>query len=176
MILRKINAVLGIFTTVMVMVHDISHGVWMLTGGSVGINTGNMPWVLFVTMMVHAVLSIVLGILGHKGAEKRECKSYGNLNIPTNIQRASGVLLIVLTILHVLGASGILVPPQIVHAILLPLFFAVVLMHTAVSTSKAFITLGIGNASFIRTADIVTKVICVVTLIADVAGLYLYLF
>ena len=80
MILRKINAVLGIFTTVMVMVHAISHGVWMLTGGSVGINTGNMPWVLFVTMMVHAVLSIVRGIVGHKGAEKREGKSYGNFS------------------------------------------------------------------------------------------------
>jgi hypothetical protein len=176
MILRKLNAVLSLLVTAMLMNHAMFHGIWMLTGGAVAIRTPEfMPWALFILMMVHAVLSIVLGVLGHKGAEKRECKSYGNLNIPTNIQRASGVLLIIFTILHVAGAVGILVPPPLVHAILPPLFFTVVFMHTAVSVSKAFITLGIGSARFIKTADIVIKVICVLTLIVDVVGFYLFL-
>ena len=48
--------------------------------------------------------------------------------------------------------------------------------HVAVSTSKAFITLGIGNAEFIKTLDAVVKVVCVATLIADVAGFFLFLY
>ena len=176
MVLRKINAVLSLLVTAMLMNHAAFHGIWMLTRGAVAIKTPEfMPWALFILMMVHAALSIVLAVLGHKGAEKRECKSYGNLNVATNIQRGSGVSLIILTILHVAGTVGILAPPPIVHAILPPIFFAISLMHTAVSASKAFITLGIGNAGFIKTADVVIKVICVLTLIADVAGFYLFL-
>ena len=175
MILRKINAWLSLFTTFMFMDHAIFHAAWMLSRGSIVKSADNMPWILFAMMMVHAVISIVLAVLGHKGEEKRECKSYSNMNIPTNIQRASGVSLIVLTILHVAGTVGILQPPRIIHAILPPIFFAVALMHAAVSTSKAFITLGIGSARFIKIADIVMKALCALTLIADVAGFYLYL-
>jgi hypothetical protein len=46
--------------------------------------------------------------------------------------------------------------------------------HIAVSVSKAFITLGIGNAKFIKGVDISTKAICAITLVADIVGFYLY--
>ena len=46
--------------------------------------------------------------------------------------------------------------------------------HYAVSISKAFITLGIGDAKFIKTADIAIKAICATTLIADIIGFYLF--
>ena len=121
------------------------------------------------------IISILLAILGHKGAEKRECKAYKKINLSTNIQRISGILLIVFTVLQVLGAVGVLQPPQVVHAILPPLFFALALMHVAVSGSKPFITLGIGNAKFIKIVDIAIKILCVLTLIAAVIGFYLYL-
>ena len=61
-------------------------------------------------------------------------------------------------------------PPKIVHA----MFYTIVLMHAAVSTSKAFITLGIGNAKFVKVVDIVVKVICAATLIAALTSFYLY--
>jgi hypothetical protein len=77
--------------------------------------------------------------------------------------------------LHVLGTVGVIQPPQAVHAILPPLFFTVALMHTAVSTSKAFITLGIGNVKTVKVIDITIKVICALTLVADIVGFYLYL-
>ena len=76
--------------------------------------------------------------------------------------------------LHVLGVVGITNPPQLVHAILPPLFFAFSLMHVAVSVSKAFITLGIGNAKAIKAIDIAVKMLCAVTLVADIVGFYLY--
>jgi hypothetical protein len=37
------------------------------------------------------------------------------------------------------------------------------------------ITLGIGNAKTVKAVDIIVKVLCAVTLVADVVGFYLYL-
>ena len=175
MILRKINALISLLTTVILLNHAVFHAIWMLSGGKVAIDDKFMPWVMFVAMMIHAVLSIILAVLGHKGAEKRKCNGYPNLNRSTYIQRASGMALIVLTLLHVLGTVGILQPPEAVHAILPPLFFAVTLMHAAISTGKAFITLGIGNAKFFKISDIVIKVMCGIILIADVIGFFMYI-
>ena len=173
--LRKINAVISMLITILLMYHAIFNAMRMLSMGAIQSAVSNISWVLFWTMMVHAVISLALAVLGHKGAEKRKCNTYSKLNVSTNIQRASGVLLIVFTILHVLGTIGVMQPPPLVHAILPPLFFTLALMHVAVSGSKAFITLGIGNAKFVKIADVVIKVLCIVTLIADVIGFYLYL-
>ena len=175
MMLRKINAWLSLVITTMLLDHAIFNAVWMLSKGGIEKTANSIPWILFRLMMLHAIISIALAILGHKGAEKRKCKSYSNMNISTNIQRMSGVSLILLTVLHIAGTIGLLQPPKIIHAILPPLFFTIALMHTAVSTSKAFITLGIGNAKLVKIADIAIKVICVITLFADVIGFYLYL-
>lgn len=175
MILRKINAWMSLIITALLLNHAISHATWMLTAGKFGQTLKCLPWVLFGLMMLHAIISIVLAVLGHKGAEKKECKDYPNLNKVTILQRMSGVSLIILTILHVLGTVGVTKPPYVVHAVLPPIFFAVVLMHTAISASKAFITLGIGNAKAIKTIDIAAKLICAATLIADVVGFYLYI-
>ena len=97
------------------------------------------------------------------------------MNVSTLIQRISGVLMVIFVGLHIAGATKLLQPPKIIHGILPPLFFVIVLVHTAVSTNKAFISLGIGNAKFIKILDIVVKMICGITLIADIIGFYLYL-
>lgn len=173
MILRKINAVLALLTTLMIMDHAMFHAVWMLSGCSISKSEGGMSFIMFILLILHAVISIVLAILGHKGAEKRKCNGYPSLNRSTVIQRMSGVLMIPLTVLHIAGMVGSLQLPQFIHAILPPLFFAVVLIHVAVSAGRAFITLGIGNARTFKTVDIIMKVICVATLIADVTGFYL---
>lgn len=175
MILRKINAILSLITTAMLMNHAIFNAVWMLSRGGIAHTANSMPWILFALMMIHAVISIVLAVLGHKGAEKRECNGYANLNTSTYIQRASGVSLILLTVLHIAGTAGFLQLPPIVHAILTPLFFAIVLMHTAISTGKAFITLGIGNAKLFKTIDVAIKLVCIAIWLADVIGFYLFL-
>ena len=172
--LRKINAVISLICTLLLLDHAICHAAWMLFEVSLHKPVKIMPWLLFGLMMVHAIACIVLAILGHKGTEKGKYNSYPGMNRPTIIQRASGVPLILFTALHIAGTVGILEPPKLVHAILPPVFFTVALMHTAVSTSKAFITLGIGSAKFIKIADIAMKALCGVTLIAAVAGFYRY--
>ena len=105
---------------------------------------------------------------------KTKGKMYPKMNVSTIVQRASGVLMVPTMALHVAGTVGLTQPPPIVHATLPPVFFTVVMVHVAVSTSKSLITLGIGSAKFLKIADIIVKVLCAATLIASVTGFYLY--
>ena len=105
----------------------------------------NMPKALMVVTALHAVLTILLAILGHKGAEKRKCNAYPQLNASTIVQRATGIGMLLLLGLHIAGAATHF-QPKILHSIMHPVFFAVSFLHIAVSVSKAIITLGIGNA------------------------------
>ena len=175
MLLRKINATLSLLTTVLLLNHAIFLSVWMLSRCSIAKAENFMPWVLVVLMVVHAIISIVLAILGHKGVEKRKCKEYPKLNVSTTMQRMSGVFMLLLLGLHIAGAANHF-QPKILHAVLHPLFFAVVLSHVAVSGSKAMITLGIGSAKTVKVVDVVIKIICIATFIASVIGFNLCLF
>lgn len=176
MLLRKINAVLSLVITVLLFNHAISCAVWMLSEGSIAKSESRLSWILAGFMVVHALMCIALGIMSHKGAKKSNYKNYVKLNASTWVQRITGVLMILFTGLHIAGAARFLVPPQIVHAILPPIFFFMSLSHVAVSTSKAFVTLGYGNARFIKIVDIAAKIICGLTFIAGVTGFYLYSF
>ena len=175
MLSRKINAVISLLTTVLLLNHAVGTALWMLSRGAIAGKNSFLPWVMAGLMVMHAFISIELGISAHVDIEKKKCKSYPKLNAPTIIQRMSGILLIVFTGLHIGGTVGYLQPPKVVHAVLPILFFTVALAHAAISTSKAFITLGIGNARFIRVIDVIMKVLCGITLIADITGFYLYL-
>ena len=170
MILRKINAILALTSTLLLMDHAVFHAVWMLSRGAITKTESPLSFILCGFIAAHAVISILLAFLGHKGAENRKCNSYAKLNASTMIQRISGILLIVFTALHV----GPLRPPKALLMVLQSLFFAIALLHVAVSTEKAFITLGIGNAKTIKTIGIIVKLVCAVTFIAAVVGFYLY--
>ena len=169
--LRKINAVLSIVITVLLMLHAIVNAVWMFSQGSFA-KTAVLSWALFGLMMVHAVFCIIFGIQAHRGEEEQN--AYTKVDIFTKIQRFGGLLLIPFSVLHALGAIGVIQPPQVIHAILPTVFFALCMVHVAISGSKALITLGIGNAKLIKIVDIAVKALCAVTLIASVVGFYLY--
>lgn len=173
---RKLNAAVSLLTTVMLLIHAIVLSVHMLSGGRSVKPAGMIGWITMGLMLLHALISIDLALSAHAETETRKGKSYPKMNISTIIQRASGVLMVPTAALHIAGATGLMVPPPAVHVIVPPLFFAIVLTHIAVSTSKALITLGIGNAKFIKVVDIVMKVICGATLIAGVIGIYLRTF
>jgi hypothetical protein len=175
MISRKINAITSLLATVLLLIHAISIAVWLFSNGAIAKAGSFVPWILFGVMLAHAFISIDLAISAHSETEKRKCNNYPKLNVPTLYQRISGILLILFTCLHVAGTVGILQPPKSVHAILPPLFFTIALMHAAISTGKAFITLGIGNAKLVKIINVAMMVICVATLVADVVGFYLYL-
>ena len=173
--LRKINAVLSLLTSILFLDHAIFLSVWMLSRCSIEKSADMMPWVLAAVTAAHAGLSILFAFLGHKGAEKRKCKEYPKMNIPTNLQRATGMMMILLFGLHIAGAANHF-QPKMLHAVLHPVFFGLSLAHIAVSTSKAMITLGIGNAKTVKIVDIIMRVLCVVIFAAAVIGFYLCLF
>ena len=172
--LRKINAIFSLISTVLLLIHAISLAAWMLSRGVISKTPSSIPLALTLFFLIHAIISIVQMIAANKGRKKSDGKHYFKLNRATLVQRISGVLMIIFTWLHIAGTLGIMTPPQVVHAIVPTLFFCLVMSHIAVSGSKAFITLGIGNAKFIQRVDVVIKVICVITLVADVVGFYLH--
>jgi uncharacterized Tic20 family protein len=174
MLLRKINAALSLLTTVLLLNHAVFLAIWMITNGGIEKSSTPVPWVLMWIVALHAIISIVLAVLGHRNAEKRKCNSYPKLNRGTMIQRVSGILMLAFIPLHVLSAVGVTSPPKLVHIIFPPLFFAIVLSHVAVSTSKALITLGIGNAKAVKIVDVIIKALCAVTLITAMIGFCLY--
>lgn len=174
MLTRKINAVISLLTTFLIFAHAIPIAVWMISMGAINRPPVILSWVLTGFVLVHVFICIDMVVSIHMSGEHQKGKTYPKLNRTMIVQRLSGVLMVLFTGLHIAGAIGAMHPPKIVHGIVPPLFFAVVMAHVAVSTSKAFITLGIGDAKFIKRVDILTKVICVITLIADVVGFFLY--
>ena len=176
MLKRKINAAVSLLTTAMLLTHAIVFSIFMLTRCRVADILWIMSWVLLGVMLIHALISIDIAISAHAETGERKGKSYPKMNVPTVVQRASGMLMLPAIILHVLDATGVIVPPQMVQAVVHPLFFAAALAHTAISTSKALITLGIGNAKLIKIVNVVMRVICGATLIAAVIGIYLRTF
>ena len=174
MLLRKLNAIISLLTTLFLLDHAIFNSVRMLSKGSVEQSAPVAPWILAGLVAVHAFLSIYFAVSSHMEGETRKVKSYPKMNRVTVFQRVSGILLILFIALHIAGASGAMTPPHIVHTIFPPLFFAIALAHAAISTDKAFITLGIGNARVIRVVSVAVKLICATTLIAAIAGFYLF--
>ena len=172
MLLRKINAGLSLISTFLLLNHAIFIALYIFSNGRILNPLHRASWLLVGIVAAHAAVSIAAAILSHAGAEKRTCKNYPKKNIPTLIQRASGMLLIPLIALHVAGASGAMTPPKLVHTILPPVFFLISLAHAALSASKAFITLGIGSAKVVRAIDVALKITCALTLVADVVGFY----
>lgn len=177
MILRKINAVLSLITAFLLLDHAIFFSIWMLSRGRMAASATNMPWILVGLTAIHAVLSIVILIVNRKGGDKQEQKqkNYFKLNISTYIQRITGMLMIILLALHIIGSANYF-QPKILHAIFQPLFFIISLAHVSVSTGKALITLGIGNAKAVKIVDITVSIICAITLVASIIGFYLCLF
>ena len=175
MVQRKLNAGLSLLSTVFVFYHAIYIAVWALSKGSIPKPAGFMAWILTGLTLAHALISIDLAISAHTSAPKGNYKSYPKMNVSPIIQRASGVLMMIFSVLHITGAMKLMQPPKAVHAVVPPLFFTIVLVHVAVSTSKALITLGIGNAKTVKVVDVIVKVFCTLTLIACITGFYLYI-
>lgn len=173
--MRKLNAILSLITTVLILDHSIFYSVWMLSRGSVAKSADALPWILTVLAALHTVLSIVMMARQHRDKEKQEYNTYAKLNAATVVQRVSAIAMIVLLAAHIGGAANHF-HAKIFHTVIHPLFFAAVLAHVSVSVSKAFVTLGVGNAKVIKALDILMAVICVATFLAGVIGFYMCLF
>ena len=172
---RKVNAVISLICSFLILLHGTYDAFWMMLRGKITTLPKPVAVLLVIFVVVHAILSIVTAILGSGGKTNQKGNEYKKANIKTIIQRVFGVLIILLLVLHIIGMQNYLAP-KILHSIVHPIFFLVVYAHTAISFSKAFITLGIGNAKFIKVMDIVMTILCILIFIASVVGLYLVMY
>lgn len=174
MLLRKINAIITLLATALLINHAIYASGWMLFNRAIIESPHIIPWMLVGLLATHAFISIYLVAATYMEEGKSKVKSYPKMNKTTVFQRASGVLLIIFIALHVAEASDAITPPHIIHLIMPQIFFIMALAHTCVSVDKAFITLGIGNVGFVKAIKVIVRVVCAVTLVASVVGYYLY--
>ena len=173
--LRKANAIISLITTALLLDHAIYYSIWMLSRGTISRPVEISPFILVGLIALHAVQSIAMAILGHKGAEKVPVKGYTKLNLPTVLQRATGIVMLILIAVHIAGASNYF-QPKALHAVVHPLFFAVVLTHTSISVIKALITLGIGSKKVLKCIGIVLLILCGTIMIASCIGFQMCLF
>lgn len=173
MILRKINAILSLLATVLLIGHIIAFLAYVQFKIVFAISFETSAQILVITMLTHAALSIYMAIMANINVEKKKCNGYPALNKNTFIQRFSGIVIAILTGIHVIGAGNHF-QTVFVHALIQPLFFILVLIHSAISTSKAFITLGIGTSKTIKFIDIFMKVFVVLTFILSIVGYFSY--
>jgi hypothetical protein len=169
--LRKINAGMSLLTTALLLFHAGYLSVQMLMGNRLAGVPLILARMLSMLMLIHAVLSIILMVRTHRGAKKGNAKSYPKLNRETVVQRVSGILLLVLLGVHIAGAIN-LFQPKILHAIITPLFFAASMAHAAISTGKALVTLGWGNAETIKIVDVIVRSLCQAIGVASLIGFY----
>ena len=173
-IVKKVNAVLSLLCTVLVIIHGLYDALWMASRGKMPMLSKPFTIALMVVVIIHIILSIISLIVNSKGKTKEE-KTYVKDNIKTIIQRVTGILMLVLLVFHIIGMQNHLLP-HMLHAIVHPVFFLVVYIHTMLSFSKSMITLGIGNAKGIKVMDIIMYIICILLFIVSVVGLYLVMF
>lgn len=174
-ILRKVNAIISLVCTFLILVHGSYDVLWMILRGKIKTISFPISNLLFIFVFIHIILSILTAILGSGKKKKENGKMYKKENIKTIIQRAFGILIIILLVPHIIGMRNHLTP-KILHSIIHPFFFLVVYGHTAISASKSFITLGIGNAKFIKIFDVVISIICILIFIISIVGLYLVMY
>ena len=175
MVLRKINAGLSLITTVLLMGHTTVLSVWMLSRCSIEKHANAPAYELTGLMILHAVISVLLMVRTYRGVGKKTSKGYPQLNPATIVQRVTSVLMLLLIGVHLTGAANHY-QPKMLYAVMYPLFFAAALAHVSVSTSKALITLGIGNAKALKIVDVVVRILCIAAFVASVIGFYLCLF
>ena len=77
---RKLNAVISLMTTVMLLLHAILLSIWILSGGRTVKPAGLMGWILMGFMIAHALISIDLALSAHAETQTRKGKMYGEWN------------------------------------------------------------------------------------------------
>ena len=173
--LKKLNAVLSLLSVLALLIHvGYSTFAYITFYYNPTLKTLTaVPFMVFVCL--HAICGMCSVFLQNDGTR---LDTYQKLNRSTVIQRVSAALIFPLLILHIKAYDilqksssegkwflfGLIMFLQV-------LFFAVVFLHTAVSFSKAFITLGLlTDRKKQKTIDRITYILCTVIMIVTTAA------
>ena len=147
--LRKINAAVSLLSTLLIVIHGGYDAFWMFFRGKIPTLPKVIAIILMITVLIHIILSITIIIFGIKESKGKKGKLYKKQNIKTLLQRIFGILMLVLIPLHGAWMWNRL-SPKILHSFIHTIFFIAVYGHIAISTSKAFITLGLVTIGLLK--------------------------
>ena len=168
--LKKVNAVLALLSTLALFLH-MGYNAWSYLTFYYNPTLKNLTsWPLMVLTCAHAVCGMCTVFLMGDGTRMG---AYGKLNKKTVIQRVTAALIFPLLIVHMntfnLLQSSAVNGQWWLFAVLILVqlaFYAVITMHTAVSFSKALITLGmLGDINKQKAIDRVFGIICTALLL-----------
>ena len=165
---KKINAVLGLAIIAAFLTHIIYEIYAYLTFYYNPVVTKVIAYTVAGLVAMHVIVTIIMIRSGH---DRGKGLRYPGLNIRTIIQRASGVLMILILHLHIKnfdilsGTAG--TPWFTVMQAVQVLFYGTVMLHIAASAGNALITLGvITSEKARRRSDIAVWIACAVLFIA----------
>ena len=165
--LKKINAALSLLTTLTLFVHIgfTTYAFLTFFYNETLKNIFSYPFMVFTCL--HAILGMCIVLFFNDGSKLAD---YPKQNVETIVQRITGFLMLPLLILHLNTFKllqscaadgkwflfGLLIFSQVV-------FYVDVFAHTAVSFSRAFITLGkLSSIETKKKIDIVVYIVCAV--------------
>ena len=119
-VVEKINAVLGLLNSVLILDHSTFYTLWMFSRGRLTPSAPQLPKLLVLLVVIHAVLSIVSAVRAHKNKQAK-VRMYNRQNRATVLQRGSGIVMLLLLVLHIVGNITHFQPSWL-HAVVHPVF------------------------------------------------------
>ena len=165
--LKKNNAILSLFTCLMLLIHVVYQAVAHLMLFYYPIVSKILGYAVLIPAVIHGVMSAISVLFLH---DSRKIM-YKKANARTYIQRICAVIIVVLLPAHLYSYAihGITAGTALFYAAtsLQIIFYGAIITHVAVSVSKALITLGvIGNMDKMHMIDRSLFVICAVLFVA----------
>ena len=165
--LKKNNAILSLFTCLMLLIHVMYQGVAHLLFFYYPMVSKILGYAVLIPAVLHGVMSVVSILFLHDS----RTIMYKKANVRTYIQRICAVIIIVLLPAHVYSYTmhNITAGSVLFYAVtsIQIIFYAVIITHAAISVSKALITLGmIGNMDKMHMIDRSLFVVCAVLFVA----------
>lgn len=173
--MKKINSVLTIITTLILVDHLSAMSMFFLTGSLNLSVTKIIARALCSIVALHALLSIISVFFMHDGAK---IGPYKMQNKNTIIQLATSIVIANMLHPHVkafgflINKQPITTPAKIMVIVTEIIFFGAILLHLSVSFSKALITLGIIRTEKAeKIVNRVVKILCIALTVFSCASL-----
>ena len=164
--MKKLNAVLGWLAIVALLGHLVTMTYSLCTGWYDFALCKGLSYATAITVGGHVVLAMIVVMFLHDGTDFGR---YKRLNKRTIIQRATGIVILVLLVAHVRSFGFIVagqpldVPTKAFIIVTEVLFFAAISGHLATSFSKSLITWGlIREESTERRIDFISEIVCAI--------------
>lgn len=169
--LKKVNALAGLMTTLLLLCHTGTMTLSLYTGWYNYPVCKTFARLVFLFVSVHIICSLIILFFCHDGSET---VLYKKANTRLILQRASAVLMMLLihthtkAYQHMATGTTLTTGQSLFFLIFEILFLFTVMLHVAMSFSKALITLGILSSS--EKAEILDKIIMILCILLAVAS------